>query len=193
MKGDLETVHKNRNDVRVKPTLVAVPTAADANTNDASGASVDKIRDILFGSQIKSYETRLNRLEETLARESETMAARLKSEREERIESLKEFSRELKSSGEALTKKIVDLDKRTAEQHSGLRQELMTESRKLLGEIRHRHDDLTALLDRRVRELRHEKTDRATLSALFTEVALQIGGDEQAAPPAKTAKAVREA
>ena len=49
-----------------------------------SGAgNVDKIRDILFGSQIKNYETRFHRLEETLARESadlkETMRRRFES------------------------------------------------------------------------------------------------------------------
>ena len=32
---------------------------AVAETAEASGASVDKIRDILFGSQIKNYETAL--------------------------------------------------------------------------------------------------------------------------------------
>jgi hypothetical protein len=35
-----------------------------------SGASVDKIRDILFGSQIKNYEARFARLEENLVRET---------------------------------------------------------------------------------------------------------------------------
>src|SRR5580698_6544201 len=71
-----------------------------------TGASVDKIRDILFGSQIKNYEARFARLEENLVRETvelketmrrrfeslegffksetESLAARLRSEREER-------------------------------------------------------------------------------------------------------------
>ena len=37
---------------------------------EQGAASVDKIRDILFGSQIKNYESRFARLEETLARET---------------------------------------------------------------------------------------------------------------------------
>jgi hypothetical protein len=45
-----------------------------------SGASVDKIRDILFGSQLKNYEARFARLEENLVRETvelkETMQRR---------------------------------------------------------------------------------------------------------------------
>ena len=116
--------------------LLAAPAAE-------AGASVEKIRDILFGSQIKNYDTRFGRLEETLVREttdlkdtmkrrfesledffkSETaaLAARLKAEREERATTLSGIDRDLKASHEALAKKIVDLDGSTGEAHSGLR------------------------------------------------------------------------
>jgi uncharacterized protein YydD (DUF2326 family) len=180
--------------------------------NNESGASVEKIRDILFGSQIKNYETRFARLEDTLVRESsdlketmkrrfeslegffkretEAMTARIKAEREERTESLKNISRELKASHEALTKKIGELDNKSSEGQSGLRQELMTESRKLLEEIRQRHDSLAALLERRVDELRQTKTDRSLLSALLTEIATQLNEDA-IQPPAKQAKSAK--
>lgn len=36
------------------------------SAEEAAPGNVDKIRDILFGSQMKDYETRFNRLEETL-------------------------------------------------------------------------------------------------------------------------------
>ena len=45
-------------------------SAPAAETGPESGASVDKIRDIIFGSQIKNYEARFTRLEESLARET---------------------------------------------------------------------------------------------------------------------------
>ena len=108
--------------VREKEKSPAKPhpvEAAVAETAEASGASVDKIRDILFGSQIKNYETRFARLEEALARESaeikdtmrrrldsleaffkketESLATRLKAERDEREETLNEIARELKA------------------------------------------------------------------------------------------------
>src|SRR5271157_4356339 len=98
--------------------------AAVAETAEASGASVDKIRDILFGSQIKNYESRFARLEETLARETaelketmrrrfesvegffrkeaDSLSVRLKAEREERTETLKNIARELKTASDAL-------------------------------------------------------------------------------------------
>ncbi len=179
---------------------------------DQGAGSVDKIRDILFGSQIKTYETRFARLEESLAREiaeqkeitrrrldslegffrkeSEALAARLKAEREERTEALKGLARELKLAGDELSKKLLALDNKTAEGQSGLRQELMQESRKLAEEIRQRSETLTGLIDRRAKELRDQKVDRSALAGLLTEVALQLSEEEAvAAKPAKSAKA----
>src|SRR5271165_3649773 len=94
-----------------KPNAV---DAAVAETAEASGASVDKIRDILFGSQIKNYEARFVRLEETLSRETseikdtlrrrldsleaffksetQSLGTRLKAERDEREETLNSLS-----------------------------------------------------------------------------------------------------
>lgn len=175
--------------------------AAVAETAEASGASVEKIREILFGSQIKNYEARFARLEEALARETseikdtmqrrldsleaffksetESLAARLKSERDEREETLNNISRELKTSAAQLSKKILDLDNRLAQDRSASRQELMAESRKLLDEIRQRNESLSALLETRVQELRHAKTDRSALAALFVELAVRLKDESE--------------
>jgi hypothetical protein len=179
---------------------------------DQGPGSVDKIRDILFGAQIKTYETRFARLEESLARElteqkeatrrrleslegffrkeTESLATRLKSEREERTDSLKALARDLKQASEELSKKILALDNKSAEGDSGLRQELMQESRKLAEEIRHRSESLTSLVDRRSSELRDQKVDRSALASLLTEVAMELSEESVAAKPAKSAKAV---
>jgi hypothetical protein len=177
--------------------------AAVAETAEASGASVEKIREILFGSQIKNYEARFVRLEEALARETseikdtmrrrldsleaffksetESLAARLKSERDEREETLNNISGELKTSAAQLSKKILDLDNRLAQDRSAARQELMAESRKLLDEIRQRNESLSALLESRVQELRHAKTDRSALAALFVELAVRLKDENEEA------------
>src|ERR1700728_3384732 len=109
--------------VKEKDKPAAKPNSVDtavAENAEASGASVEKIREILFGSQIKNYETRFARLEEALARETseiketmrrrlesleaffksetESLSARLKAERDEREETLNNISRELKTS-----------------------------------------------------------------------------------------------
>jgi DNA anti-recombination protein RmuC len=174
---------------------------AVAETAEASGASVEKIRDILFGSQIKNYESRFSRLEDALARETaeikdtmrrrldsleaffksetESLAARLKTERDEREEVLNNISRELKASSAQLSKKILDLDNKAAQDRSAARQELMAESRKLLDEIRQRNDSLSTLLETRVQELRNAKTDRSALAALFVEMAVRLKDESE--------------
>jgi hypothetical protein len=172
------------------------------SASPAAGTSVDKIRDILFGSQIKNYEARFARLEENLVRETvelketmrrrfeslegffrsetEALAARLRAERDERTNNLHSLDRDLKAVHDELGRKIHELDAATAEAQSGLRKELMTESRKLMDEISERHDNLRSLLERRAGELRHQKADRSLLSALLTGMAAQIAEDSQA-------------
>ena len=87
---------------------------------------------------------------------------------------LNNISHELKAASAQLSKKILDLDNKVAHDRSAGRQELMTESRKLLDEIRQRNDSLSALLETRVRELRDVKTDRSALAALFVELAVRL-------------------
>lgn len=165
-----------------------------------AGASVDKIRDIIFGSQIKNYEARFVRLEENLTREtaelkdtirkrfesiesffkseSEALAARLRTEREERTSSISNLEQGMKDAQSALTKRLNDLDAAMSDGHSTLRKELMMESRKLLEEIGQRHDSIRSLMEMRVSELRAQKTDRALMSDLFREMAAQLNNDE---------------
>src|SRR5262245_5515000 len=81
----------------------------------SGGGNVDKIRDILFGSQMRDYEIRFARLEETVVKETselrdssrrrfdqleqyikrefETLESRLKAEREERSDAGNQHSR----------------------------------------------------------------------------------------------------
>jgi DNA repair exonuclease SbcCD ATPase subunit len=185
-----------------------IPLPANGDT-EQSGASVDKIRDILFGPQIKNYEARFARLEETLARENaqikdmmarrfdslesfvkketEALASRIKAERDERTEVARDIARDLKSATEALTKKIVELDNKTAEAQSGLRQDLLAESRKLMDELRRRTDEITALLEKRANELRADKADRSLIAALLADMAMQISGEDMKRKSVKAA------
>jgi len=182
------------------PKKIDVESLPANGDMEQSGASVDKIRDILFGPQIKNYEARFVRLEETLARENaqikdmmarrfeslegfvkketEALASRIKAERDERAEVARDIARDLKSATEALTKKIVELDNKTAEAQSGLRQDLLAESRKLMDELRRRTDDITSLLEKRASELRSDKADRSLIAALLADMAMQISGEE---------------
>jgi hypothetical protein len=163
--------------------------------------NVDKIRDILFGSHMRDYESRFARLEETLIKETfeiresnrrrfdqlesyikrefETAQTRLKGERDERSDSANQLSRELKELNDSLSRRIRDLDDRETNVERDLRSDLLQQARDLTEEIRARHDELASILERRVSELRDGKTDRAALATLFSEVALRLSDQFQ--------------
>jgi DNA repair exonuclease SbcCD ATPase subunit len=158
--------------------------------------NVDKIRDILFGTQMRDYESRFARLEETLAKETveiresnrrrfeqletyirqefETVQTRLRTERDERTDGDSQHSRELKELSESLTRRIRDLDDRSTNVERDLRNNILQQARSLTEEIQARHDELASLLEKRVHELRDGKTDRAALASLFSELALRL-------------------
>jgi uncharacterized phage infection (PIP) family protein YhgE len=163
------------------------------------GESLEKVRDILFGSQSREYEKRLARLEERLVKEAadlrdefrkrfdslevytrkevESLAARLKTEHDQRTESAKEISRELKETSRALEKKTSQLDDQLTTNARELRQQILEQSKSISTEIRQKHEAMSAALQGATAELREEKTDRAALASLFMEVAMRLNNE----------------
>ena len=166
------------------------------NGEAPEGANVDKIRDILFGAQMRDYEKRFIRLEARLAKDAadlreetkkrldtlenfvheefESVAQRLKNEKSERTDSLKDLERETNDATKSLEKKHSHLDDEVAKGMAELRSRILEQSKALMTEIEGRHRDLTAALDRDVKTLQDDKTDRRALADLFTEVALRL-------------------
>ena len=68
-------------------TAAGVATAARPAASAEQGGNVDKIRDILFGNQMREYDSRFARLEETLLKESSD----LKESVRKRIDTLESF------------------------------------------------------------------------------------------------------
>jgi len=161
----------------------------------AESGNVDKIRDILFGGQMRDYDKRFARLEERLMKE----AAELRENNKRSVEALETFvkkefealgarldaerqgrdgvARELHDTARTIEKKLEDFENQTAQAQRDLRQQLLDQSKSLNEEIQRKHDEVSTVLQREVADLNHEKTDRASLSALFTEVALRLNQD----------------
>ncbi len=164
-----------------------------------AGGNVDKIRDILFGAQMRDYETRFARLEESLLRESadlrettrkrfdaletylkqelEALHSRLKAEREERTETHRHAANQAKDLHESLLAKIRDLDDQSSRAHHELRNGILEQSKHLNDEISRKQEEISALLEKRFQELRHGKTDRSALAAMLSELSLRLTGD----------------
>ncbi len=165
----------------------------------AGGGNLDKIREILFGVQMRESEKKLARLEERLLKESsdmreeirkrfdalevyikkevESLSARLKAEQEERTGSDKEVAREIKDLSKITEKKISQIDDQTAKNQRELRQQILDQSKSMTDEIRQKVEQMSALLERRVQELRSEKADRSALASLFTEMAVRLNDE----------------
>ena len=159
-------------------------------------ANVDKIRDIIFGSQMRDYEKRFTRLEERLTadaqalredtkkrfevleafvqKEVESLGQRLKGEKTERNEALKELTRELRDTAKTIDKRLSQLDDQLAQEASALRSQLLEQSKQLTAEIDSKHRALSATLEREAHALRTDKADREALADLFTEMALRL-------------------
>ncbi len=162
----------------------------------AGGASIDKVRDILFGVQMRDYDKRFARLEERLAKETgelkddvkkrlasleqfmkqefESLGDWLSSERSSREGAVKELGVVQRESATAFEKKTAAIDDQLAKAQRELRQQLLDLQKELTEDILQRHQDMVAMLTRDASELRDEKADRAALASLFTEMAMRL-------------------
>src|SRR5580704_11033506 len=177
---------------------VEVLPATQASAGEPAAGNIDKIRDILFGSNMRDYEHRFARLEEALKKESldlrETtrrhlealegfvhkefaaLEARLNSERDERSESHSRLASDLSSASTSILRKIGEMENHEAQAQREIRNDLLQQSKELTDAIRNKGEELIALLERRAQELQHSKTDRAALAGFFNDVALRLTG-----------------
>lgn len=165
----------------------------------AGGASIDKVRDILFGVQMRDYDKRFARLEERLLKETsdlkedvkkrlaaleqyvkqevDALGDRLSAEHGERVDEAKDLGQQLRETSKAFEKKTAAMDDQSARANRDLRQQLLEQQQRLTEEMQQRHAELLAALSRDASELRDEKTDRAALASLFTEMAMRLSNE----------------
>jgi vacuolar-type H+-ATPase subunit I/STV1 len=175
-----------------------------AQAPDAEGAAgagnLDKVRDLIFGGQMRDYDRKFARLEERLAKETadlrdevrkrlaaleaymktevESLSERLRVEQDGRTSADKDLGRELRDTGQQLDQRISQLDDLVARGLRDLRQQLHAQHQELGDDIRSRVEDVLVRLAHDAQELRNDKTDRKALAALLTEMAIRLNGDE---------------
>lgn len=176
-------------------------------TADPSAASIDKVRDILFGGQVREFDRRFARLEERLLKETndlkehlktrlealekytkketESLADKIKSEHDDRVESHGTLTRELKDTNKSFEKRTGSLDDQHAKGQRELRQQILEQGQRLSDEMRKRVDDVLTRLASEAQQLRADKADRTVVAALLTEMALRLAGEELPADEAE--------
>ena len=175
-----------------------------APPNDVAPESLDKVRDILFGGQMRAVESRLQGLEERLMREqavirsdfdkrladldasakrdAQTLGDRLNAERTKRTEELKALSAEIKEILRSLEKRHVKLEELSGLADAEIRDQILQQSRAIGVEIERLSQRVTADLNREVASLRNDKTDVSAIVGVFSDMATRLAGESRPQP-----------
>ena len=179
--------------------------APGSDAEGVTGGNLDKVRDLLFGGQMRDYDRKFARLEERLIRETaelrddvkkrlagleaymkaevESLSDRLRSEQDARAGADQEAARELRETAQQFAQKVSQLDDLIARGQRDLRQQLHAQHQELGDDIRQRVEDVLVRLAQEAQELRSDKTDRKALAALLTEMAMRLSGEVRALAP----------
>jgi hypothetical protein len=182
----------------------AAPSASSGN-GAASAAtpapaeqpeSLDQVRDLLFGGQMRMVDTRMRGLEERITQEHASLrndmirrideleeaskrefaahVERLNAERTKRADDLKALSAEFKDALKNLERRHVDFEEATSQADAEVRDSIMKNSAALSAELMRTAQRLTGELDRAESSLRAEKVDTTTLVSTLTEMAASL-------------------
>lgn len=128
-------------------------TAGNGPASDAPRESIDQVRDLLFGSQMRMVDTRLQGLDE-------------------KIQAL---GAEIRESLQRLERRHQALEQTAAQADADLRDHLMKQAAALSTEIAATSKRITGDLDRISGDLQREKLDASALAAGLTDLAGKLG------------------
>jgi hypothetical protein len=162
----------------------------------ANPASIDKVRDILFGNHMRDVERRFARLEDRLIketaslkedmrrrldtleaymrRETESLDALIKSERGDRVDAHAGLSNELREASRSIDRRATAIDEQHSKGQRELRQQMLEQHQRLSDDLQQKVEEILGTLARTAHELRTDKADRATIASLLTEVAMRL-------------------
>jgi DNA anti-recombination protein RmuC len=174
------------------------PGLNNQNPNELN--NLDKVRDILFGSQMRDVEKKFARLEERLLKECtslredtkkrldgienyikqevESLSQRIVSEQNRRDEGIQALVEENKRISNNLDKKLTQLDENVNNNQRELREQILNQSKTLQNDILQKYEELLAALQRESEDLRYAKTDRSTLANLLSEIAIRLNSQQ---------------
>ncbi|HIK06792.1 MAG TPA: hypothetical protein IGS40_19210 [Trichormus sp. M33_DOE_039] len=171
------------------------------NHSLTEGNNLDRVRDILFGSQIRDVDKRFTRLEERLVteianfrdearkrldaletyikKEVDSLTERVKKEQTERESVLQALTEEQKNINQSLERKLSQFEEQTNNSQRDLREQILNQSKSLQDDIQQKYEEMLTLLKRETQELDKDKTDRSKLAALFTELAMRLNVEDK--------------
>ena len=175
------------------------PSENGSGISAGPAGNVDRIREILFGPQIREYGQRLARIEEHLSQETTELKSevrrrlealegyarqevkdwneRLRTERDERSASGDRLSQTLAISIKALENRLTESDERTSTVLRELRQLTFDRIKGMVDDFTTEINTMQSCQKRHLEELRGSSIDRFAFASLLTELAVRVRGD----------------
>jgi chromosome segregation ATPase len=167
-----------------------------AGAEPTGAASLEKVRDILFGNHMRDVDRRFARLEERVAKdvrdlkdalkdrldafesyvkqETESLASQARSEQGERSAADARLARDAADAAQSFERRAAAIDEQLAKNQREMRHSLLEQHQRLSDDLRQKIDEVLAALAREAHELRNDKTDRQALSSLLKEMAMRL-------------------
>ena len=162
--------------------------------------NVDKIRDILFGNQMRDLDRKFSQLEDRIASdfsamrkennsqieslqsfvesEIDILTSKLAGEEKTRIDQLDDVDSEIKKNVRQLNDKIADLVKSLDKQSRDSNQKVLKQSQDFSSELTSQIDKTRKRMDGYNQELTLGKVDKASLAEMLNTLALQLNQEE---------------
>lgn len=172
--------------------------AVNGTPADPAPESIEQVRDLLFGGQMRMVDSRIQSLDDRLAHETSALRAdfdrqigdldgsikkelarvseRLAAERTKRVEDLKALNAELRESLKVLEKRHQSLEEAAGLADAELRDHLVKQSATFSNDLTRTSERISGELDRITTALQNEKLDSATIVAGLTDLAGKLSG-----------------
>lgn len=155
----------------------------------ATDNSLETVRDILFGAQVKQANERDQQLEKLINTRADTLQKSLDTQIKAVENSIQKLTDKLAKDAEATSAKIEQrfkqvedsiksLDQRTQAAQQEMYDELVAERLALENDAKQWNEDLAKELENVHAQLKDSKTDRLTLANLLTDMAASLIADQ---------------
>lgn len=175
---------------------------ANGSSSETPRESIDQVRDLLFGSQMRMVDARIQSLDERLRQDTSSLradferrlseldsaikhelvqhAGRLDAERARRVEDLKALGNEIRESLTSLERRHNTFEEAAGQADAEMRDHLLKQSAAFTGDLTETSERLSTELDRITNELKGDKLDVAALVSGLTDLAGRLGSPAQA-------------
>ncbi|MCB1043789.1 MAG: hypothetical protein KDC35_12665 [Acidobacteria bacterium] len=163
------------------------------------GGNVDKIREILFGGQMRQYERRFEEMEarikseldelralinkqvssldEWARREVDRLDARNQDEKKERYEAVKKLEDSLRESSDQAHKTVQILDERMTSEQRELRAQMRSQAQSFEASLADWRESLKHDTTQLGQRLEQDKVSKQDLAGFLSEMALRLQGE----------------